>query len=542
MRPLRLRFYFIQYDGQEAEWTYAGLLPLLRSYPIAMLDIDPIAPTVVAPAAIDLSGGPQETDIDEDPWWISYIDLLAYLQGCCGSEDVDVNVGVLPQSVVGCWGVGGGGWMVTGMGCGGTYIHEMGHAFGIAHSSDSHGECDGGSCDPSWPTPHGGLGNYGWYGRWPDKLISPGVGAWHSHDRMSYGDCAEGAPAYDDVCVVYCAKWSSSLNYGRIGQRMWCFDPQWDFWTVWEFLGATFEFVDLGALVCYGNIGPFANLLTNPYWDLVGSSPELRSEGQLFQIASQPLQQPSAARAWISIRVDENGGAEIGPIYQLPADAGRSPHRALPSGAASAQQAPVDRRTLEEARSAGCTLQCLTLELRAADGAVLGIADVRASPLYSHSLVQRWTFNHAIPWHPQAIRIVLRRGEEVVAERAVSPTAPRVVFQNPNGGEVFANQEFVTVTWDAADGDGDQLSYWLQYSGDGGRTWSTIQRDLRATSYRVNLRGFSASSDALFRVLASDGVNTGVDTSDGVFSVASIPSRIGSLTGPLPGDALPLSD
>lgn len=124
----------------------------------------------------------------------------------------------------------------------------------------------------------------------------------------------------------------------------------------------------------------------------------------------------------------------------------------------------------------------------------------------------------------------------------MSPTAPRVVLQSPNGGEVFANQEFVTVTWDAADGDGDQLSYWLQYSGDGGRTWSTIQRDLRATSYRVNLRGFSASSDALFRVLASDGVNTGVDTSDGVFSVASIPSRIGSLTGPLPGDALPLSD
>ena len=46
MRPLRIRFHFIQYDGEVPEWTYAGLVPLLRAYPISTLDIDPVAPVI----------------------------------------------------------------------------------------------------------------------------------------------------------------------------------------------------------------------------------------------------------------------------------------------------------------------------------------------------------------------------------------------------------------------------------------------------------------------------------------------------------------
>ena len=83
----------------------------------------------MVPDTIDLSGDPD--DGFDGSFWTNYGDLLGYLQGCCGSDDVDLEIGVLPQSIVGCWGYGGGGWFVSGIGCGGTYAHEAGHAFGL---------------------------------------------------------------------------------------------------------------------------------------------------------------------------------------------------------------------------------------------------------------------------------------------------------------------------------------------------------------------------------------------------------------------------
>ena len=478
-----------------------------------------------------------------------------------------MNVGILPQSVVGCWGVGGGGWIVTGVGCGGTYIHEMGHAFGLAHASDAHGECDGGTCDPNWPYAHGGTDVYGWYGQLPDKLISPGTGSWHSHDRMSYGDCSASAPEYDEGGSVYCAGWFSSLNYGRIGQRLWCFDPQWDYWTTVELLVGSFDYIDQGSLVCYGAIGPFAHLLVNPLYDLIGSSPGAGGNQHLLRTATSSadpgewigststpaadassdlvgrLQVPTTTtqRVWLSAMLRGNGDVEIRSLYRLPDDVGPS-SLASPSARAAPTPNPGAQGALRDLRATNCTLGCLTYELYSADGQILTALDIRATPIYSHSLVRVWTFHHTLPWHPDAARAVLRRGETVVADWASSATAPRVTLQSPNGGETLAGQDSITVRWEGADADGDELSYWLQYSQDGGQHWRTIQRDLRDTSYELSLRGFAPTSEGRFRVFASDRVSTAIDSSDGDFTIAGTPSRIGALTGTLNGDTLPLSD
>ena len=87
----------------------------------------------------------------------------------------------------------------------------------------------------------------------------------------------------------------------------------------------------------------------------------------------------------------------------------------------------------------------------------------------------------------------------------------------PHGGEAFTAP--FNVQWQASDADGDPLSYMLQYSTDGGATWRPLSGILNTQSVTVDPTHLAGTTQGKFRVLASDGVNTGVDESDGVFSV-----------------------
>ena len=79
----------------------------------------------------------------------------------------------------------------------------------------------------------------------------------------------------------------------------------------------------------------------------------------------------------------------------------------------------------------------------------------------------------------------------------------------------------VTVIWQASDPDGDQLTYPLLYSADAGQTWRTVDAGIAQVQYRVNLLELPGSDQALFRVIATDGVNTSMDESNAVFHVPS---------------------
>ena len=77
----------------------------------------------------------------------------------------------------------------------------------------------------------------------------------------------------------------------------------------------------------------------------------------------------------------------------------------------------------------------------------------------------------------------------------------------------------------AGDADGDRLSYSLAVSGDGGETWQPVATLLETTSHRVPVSGFKEGEAYIVRVLASDGINTGVAVSPASFEVnAGIPA------------------
>lgn len=88
----------------------------------------------------------------------------------------------------------------------------------------------------------------------------------------------------------------------------------------------------------------------------------------------------------------------------------------------------------------------------------------------------------------------------------------------PNGGEQLG--ENAVVGWIGSDLDGDSLTYALLYSADDGATWTAFASGLEDTQYTMRTGELAGSDVARIRVLASDGINTAWDDSDGAFHVA----------------------
>jgi len=121
-------------------------------------------------------------------------------------------------------------------------------------------------------------------------------------------------------------------------------------------------------------------------------------------------------------------------------------------------------------------------------------------------------------WVEGTARIAVQYQGTEVAARDVSAGQPSVEVIYPNGGEAL-DGDTVTVTWEASDPDEGPLVYALLYSPDGGSSWQTLAVSLTDTEHTVSLDELPGSDEALFRVIASDGVNTGQDESDGAFQV-----------------------
>jgi hypothetical protein len=84
--------------------------------------------------------------------------------------------------------------------------------------------------------------------------------------------------------------------------------------------------------------------------------------------------------------------------------------------------------------------------------------------------------------------------------------------------------------WTGNDPDGDELTYIVQYSFDGGVTWETLVVDWPQTSYEVENDQLRGTSNGLIRVKASDGFFTASDESDDVFSVPNHPPDVSLLS------------
>lgn len=114
--------------------------------------------------------------------------------------------------------------------------------------------------------------------------------------------------------------------------------------------------------------------------------------------------------------------------------------------------------------------------------------------------------------------IEVRQGATVLASRTASAHAPTVQVTSPNGGELF-DQATVPVTWSADDADLDPLRFVVQFSADGGSTWTTLEANRASTSVDIDRSALTGTGTGRIRVQASDGLRTASDESDGSFTV-----------------------
>lgn len=93
-----------------------------------------------------------------------------------------------------------------------------------------------------------------------------------------------------------------------------------------------------------------------------------------------------------------------------------------------------------------------------------------------------------------------------IAEDGDTPNAkPQIKITVPNGEEVFVAGTPQQVTFTGQDADGDALKYKVEYSPDGGTTWTVLADAITATTYDWNVAGLAQGINYRVRVSVDDG-------------------------------------
>lgn len=125
-------------------------------------------------------------------------------------------------------------------------------------------------------------------------------------------------------------------------------------------------------------------------------------------------------------------------------------------------------------------------------------------------------FHELVPVQPEATKIEIYEWSGLlVGTLDLAGDAPEVQITSPAGGGLVAGQQ--TIAWDVTDADSDEHFAWVQYSTDpeGIDTWRTLAHGITDEELTVDFDELEgASTGAVVRVLVSDGVHTGSDTTD----------------------------
>jgi hypothetical protein len=120
------------------------------------------------------------------------------------------------------------------------------------------------------------------------------------------------------------------------------------------------------------------------------------------------------------------------------------------------------------------------------------------------------SFSLKVPLPAGATRIALTFGGTELDALEASASAPSLEITSPAENGTLTGGS--SVTWSGSDSDGGGITYTVLYSPDGGDTWLPIEVDTTASSSSFDTSELQATSDGMFRVLASDGLNTTAET------------------------------
>ena len=123
------------------------------------------------------------------------------------------------------------------------------------------------------------------------------------------------------------------------------------------------------------------------------------------------------------------------------------------------------------------------------------------------------SFVELLPLPEGVATLALRRGEAVLATVERSPKAPEVAILSPTAAGFEGPPGALRIRWAGSDVDGATLRYRVQYQANAEAEWRTLATDWTATELAVDLTDLPGGEAARVRVLATDGLNTGVAVS-----------------------------
>jgi hypothetical protein len=127
----------------------------------------------------------------------------------------------------------------------------------------------------------------------------------------------------------------------------------------------------------------------------------------------------------------------------------------------------------------------------------------------------------------------------VLKSVSAGAATPSVTVLFPNGGEVLSGST-ITVTWSATDADRDALRFNVQYSRDNGASWEMLAQNISENSVALDANQIGSTTQGLFRVWVSDGINTNSDTSNAVFTVPNHAPEV-AILAPVSGTTVAVS-
>jgi hypothetical protein len=148
----------------------------------------------------------------------------------------------------------------------------------------------------------------------------------------------------------------------------------------------------------------------------------------------------------------------------------------------------------------------------------------------------RDSFSLVLPFPQEAVRLRIMHHQAVLLERWVSASPPQLdIAPLPEG--LIPRDRPLSLRWEATDPDGDELTFNLAFSRDGGATYKTFAIGLRQPVYELDPSAFPGGQNLYLQVTASDGFHT-VTARWGPFSlpdaapqVAIVHPKEGALVG-----------
>jgi hypothetical protein len=144
-------------------------------------------------------------------------------------------------------------------------------------------------------------------------------------------------------------------------------------------------------------------------------------------------------------------------------------------------------------------------------------------------------FELVVPIPEQFQGIEIRQGDELVHEAMVSARVPEIQLVVPSGREFFRADEDVEIHWTARDRDGDELTFSIEYSWDGGGRWQVLASGIQGEQFLWRTAGSPGGEECLLRVIASDGFHRSTAMMEEVFHVEPKPP-IASILAPAAGE------